>query len=715
MVALREEISFCRICLGHCGMVLSLDETDRLVGIRADREDPQTLGYACFKGLQAPDAHNSPDRILHPLKRQPDGSFVPVPLEQALDEIADRLRVIIDTDGPEAIAGYKGGGGYFTSSAVLLLRDWLQALGSQKVFSSATIDQSAKAVAQGRIGVWPPGRTPFHRGDVFLLVGSNPLVSVNPPLDIRNPMKRLKEAKARGMKFIVIDPRRTETAQFADVFLQPLPGEDPTVMAGLLHIILREGWHDRDFCARHVGDLAALRAAVAPFTPDYVAHRADVPVAKLIEVAEVFAHQSKTGAAASSTGPDMAPHSNLAEHLIEALNVVCGRYLREGDPIDNPGVLAARYPRPAQVIPAPRWWEQGYQSRIGGTGMISGELPTGILLDEILEPGPGRVRALFSHGGNPGSAIPDRRRVVEAFRALDLLVSIEPSMTVTAQLSHYILPPKLQYERADLPFFLYETMVYPAEPYTRYSPELAKPPAGSEVADDWYFFWALAKRLGVTIDYLGVPLDRETPPTTDALLAIAARHAPISLAEIKAHPRGLLVPGEPQVVTGGDTASAAKFSVMPADVGAEISAVLADGPKLPFTHRLAVRRLRDAFNSMCRDLPKVKARLPCNRAFLHPDDMAAAAIMSGDWVEIESDHGIVRAIAEGDASLRPGVVSLSHGFGGVDGKDGDYLAQGAATNLLIPMDRNRESINAMPWMTAIPVNIRRASSWPSNA
>src|SRR5262249_40433680 len=120
-MATREAISFCRICMGHCGVVLTLDDSDHLVGIRADREDPHTLGYACFKGLQAVEAHNSPERITRPLKRMADGSFAPISLEQALDEIAAKIRTILDEDGPEAIAGYKGGGAYFTASAVLML------------------------------------------------------------------------------------------------------------------------------------------------------------------------------------------------------------------------------------------------------------------------------------------------------------------------------------------------------------------------------------------------------------------------------------------------------------------------------------------------------------------------------------------------------------------------------------------------------------------
>ncbi|HAN26987.1 MAG TPA: nitrate reductase, partial [Haliea salexigens] len=188
----RKAQSFCRLCMGHCGVRVSVDEDDRVVSIDADRDDPFTLGYACFKGLQSGAAHNSPDRIVRPLKRQPDGSFEPISIEQALDEIAARLQPVLKHHGPAAIGGYKGGGAFFTSSSLMMLNDWLRALGSPKAFSTVTIDQSAKYVTAGRLGVWPAGRDPFHRGEVFLIVGGNPLVSISTVgFDTRNPAKRL--------------------------------------------------------------------------------------------------------------------------------------------------------------------------------------------------------------------------------------------------------------------------------------------------------------------------------------------------------------------------------------------------------------------------------------------------------------------------------------------------------------------------------------------
>ena len=160
------------------------------------------------------------------MKRMPDGKLVPVDREQALDEIAERIAAIVEADGPEAVAGYRGGGAFFTSSSVMMVPAFLSALGSPKAYSSVTIDQSAKVVALGRLGIWPPGRTPMSRADVYLLVGANPLVSVSANgFDTRNPTKRLRAARERGMKLIVIDPRETETAHFAGgVFLHACRG-----------------------------------------------------------------------------------------------------------------------------------------------------------------------------------------------------------------------------------------------------------------------------------------------------------------------------------------------------------------------------------------------------------------------------------------------------------------------------------------------------------
>jgi anaerobic selenocysteine-containing dehydrogenase len=697
--------------MGHCGMVVTVDENEKLLKIRGDHDDEQTMGFACFKGLNAPEAHNSSDRILQPLKRMPDGKFFPISREAALDEIAGKIADILEQYGPESIAGYKGGGAFFTSSSVMMLNSFLTALGSAKAFSSVTIDQSSKSVAAGRVGIWPAGRIPFQKADAFLIFGGNPLVSLTTlGFDTRNPVKRLKEAKARGMKLIVVDPRYTETAKFSDIYIQPLPGEDCTIVAGLIHIILGQGWQDQAFCDAHVDHLDALQTAVEDFNPDAVAEQAGIPVEKLWEIADVFANQSFRGVATSATGPDMSRNANLAEHLIECLNIICGRFLREGEVIENPGVLVPMWPRRAQVIPAPRSWEKGYQSRIEGFGLLDGELPSGILSEEITREGPGQVKCLLVHGGNPASAIPDLNKIFRALKQLDLLVCIEPFMSTTAELADYILPPTMPYERPDLPLYIYESMITPV-PYTRYTPAVAKAPDGSEVIDDAYYFWALAKRLGVTLMHRGAPLDMTQAPSSDDLLAAVVNDSPLDFEQLREAERGILLQDHKQVVEPADPHLDTCFSILPEDVANELQQVKnrwqearSDAVEYPF--RMSVRRLRDVINSSGRQLPSIRKRLPYNFAYMNAKDMEALSIQDGDEVILESNHGGIRVVAKRDKDLRCSVVSISHGFGGQPGET-DYQRDGASTNLLISTDTDCEAINAMPRMSGVPVRVSK--------
>ncbi|MAT49820.1 MAG: nitrate reductase [Porticoccaceae bacterium] len=707
--------SFCRICNGNCGVKITV-ENDRLVDIRGDHDDSMTLGYACIKGIEAVEAHYAPDRILEPLKRQPDGSFAPIDIDVALDEIAAKLQSVMDSDGPEAIGVYRGGGAFLNNAATNVSQHFLNAIGSPKFYSTITIDQSAKLISNGRLGIWQGGRQPFDTCDVLMLVGTNPLVSIQGNVfDVRNPNKRMKEARARGQKLIVIDPRHTETAKYADVFLQPYPGEDPTLMASLLHVILREGWEDREFCQQWVADLDELRQAVAPFTPEYAGRRAGVDAGLIETAARVFALESKRGFAVSGTGPDMAPRSNLAEHLLECLNVVCGRYLREGEKVGNPGVLQARTERKAQVMSAPRWWEKEGKSRFGDYHSLLGDMPTGLLARDILEPGPGQIKAFICHGSNLVNSVPDQRKITEALRSLELLVSIEPYMNETARLSHYIIPPPMLYERPDLTGFYAETMLCPV-PYARYTDAVVPPPAGSKVVEDWYPFWALAKRLGVTLVYEGTPLNMDEPPTTDELLSIVARHCPEDWETLKSYGMGKLFDDYPQYVQPADPDASGRFTTMPDDVAKEVAEVASE-PISPdrvisngqaFEYRLSVRRIRETFNSIGRNLKAIRKRMPYNYAYLNPDDMRNIGVDEGDKIRITSDLDTIEGVVKADPTVRRGVVSMTHGFGTLP-EETVYEEHGSSTSMLISTDRDLDVINAMPRMTAIPVNIDRCA------
>ena len=715
-LSLREAFSFCRICLGHCGTKLTINAANEIVRIAGDPDNPLSRGYACFKGLAAAETQRHPERQLHASRREADGSLTRIPVEQALDEIAAKLRHLIDRDGPDSIALFSGNGS--NSTAMPMQKSFIRAIGSRQFFSALTIDQSAKLVSLGRLGAWAGGSYELEDMDVLLLFGSNPLISHSAiGTLVYDPVRRAKAAKARGLKLVTIDPRLTETAHFADLALQPYPGQDVAIAAGLIRLILAEGWEDGDFCQRYVGEegMRRLQAAVAPFDPERVETDAGLEPGQLRTVAEMFARDGRCGVAYGSTGPNMTAYSNLAQHMIDLLNVVCGRFPRAGHPVGRSNVQAPRTPFVEQVIPPVRIWENEPPSRIRGVGMLYGERLSGTLADEILMPGKDRIRALIVDGGNPALSLPDQKKTMKALSSLELLVSIDPWITTTSALAHYILPPPMQYERSDISIDMPGFAFWPGS-WVQYTPAIVPTPPGSDLADDWYILWSLAKRLGTPIDFAGkglLPFDEELD--TDDILAHKLRGAQVSLEELKPHPHGVYPELDLGVVEPTPPGGSARFDVMPDDVAGELAAFLeqqdgrrrarADGP-YPFL--MSTRRLRDMFNSNGAQLGSIRKRTPYNPAFLNGSDMIALGVNEGDLVEVASAHGQAAFVAARDDKLRPGVVAASHGWGAAPGsnKDPREPGVGVCVNLLIDSEDNVETINSMPHFSAVPVRVR---------
>ncbi|MDV7352845.1 molybdopterin-dependent oxidoreductase [Rhodococcus oxybenzonivorans] len=621
-------------------------------------------------------------------------------MAQATADIAGRLRAIVDRHGPDAVALFMGTQQNFAALTPPMARAWFRGTGSHKLFSTMTIDQSAKWVVAERMGTYLGGRQRFEDAGVWLLAGTNPVVSGNggdgDGAVVQNPSVTLRAARERGVKLIVVDPRCTETAALADIHLAPRPGTDAVLFAGLLHVVLTEHLHDTDFCRRYTADLTALLDAVSDVTPTVVQGVCGVPADRIREAARVFAGGSR-GMATSGTGVCMGPHSNLAEHLVAALNVVCGRYLREGEQADDRAVLTRHQPARAEVAPPTRAYEHGFRSRIGGVRAIRGELPSGILADEILEPGPDRVRALIVSGGNPAAALPDRGKALRALRSLDLLVCVDPRMSDTARLADYVIAPTTMYERADHtvimePFF--------PRPFAQYTPAIVTAPPG--VVDDWRFFLDLAAASGQSVKFAGRILDPAAPPTSEQLLAMMTERGRVPFADLVAAPHGYLA-GRSGAVVGPASEDGAghRLTLMPEDVRGELHAALTDkAVTSQFPFLLTVRRIREAVNSTGTRIPGL---VPggANPASLHPADLADLGIGDGQAVTVRSASGRLRATARADATLARGSVSMTHCFGSVDPRED----VGVNVNALTGTGEGVQSINAMPTMTAVPVAV----------
>ena len=566
-----------------CGIEVDI-EGGRVVDVRGDRDNPGSGGFICVKGKQLPQQHNNESRIRSILKRNAHGEFEAIASEQALDEVAAKLQQIIAEHGPRAVALYNGTKSW-GNVAHTLAHSWLVEIGSPSYYTTVTIDQPSKLIAGALHGQWAGGYHDIQTSDVAMFVGSNPLRSFlqeNLKLPCSNANRHLSDLVKRGLKVIVIDPRRTESAKKAALHLAVRPGEDPTLLAGIVRVIIDREYYDAAFVDAHADGLEALRTAVAPFSLDYVERRTGVPADQVVAAARIYG-QGTRGGVVAGTGPNMAPHPLATELLICALNTLCGRYRRAGELLGHSGVLGpATKPRAQPVSPYPF---AGYlpQPRVRGLQSFFYQQPTAAMADEILTPGEGQIRALICHGGNPAVAFPDQPKVIRALKDLDLLVCLDVVMTPTARLADYVFGCKLSLEKPD---YTRHLEWYLSEPFAQYTPALLE--AEDNVIEEWEFFWGMAHRMRTPITLgrqpfgppvAGKPVDIDTKPATDELMELEASDSCIPLDEVRLHPSGALFESARCVVAPLDPETAGRFNLVPggADRGIAQDSCGADG------------------------------------------------------------------------------------------------------------------------------------------
>lgn len=723
--------SFCRFCHASCAIKVTVED-GRAVSVIGAKDNPVYHGYTCAKGRALPEQHSSPHRLLHTMKRDEEGAYHAVPAEQAMDEIAAKVEKIVEEHGPRSVALYTGTFSFPYPAGTPMAGAWLQSLGSPMHFTSATIDQPGKMVAPALHGTWGGGPYHFDAADVWMLVGANPTVSKSIGIPCMNPAKRLHDAVKRGLELIIIDPRRSEVAKSATVYLQPKPGEDPSILAGMIRVILAEDLTDAEFIATHTSGVDALRDAVEPFTLDYVARRAGVPGKDVEKAARIFAAKRNAGANVG-TGPNMAPRGNLTEYLTLALNSLTGHWRREGEAIPNPGVLMPETPSKAQASPPYPGWGFGETMRVRNlTNTVAG-MPTAALADEILLEGEGQVKALFSIGGNPMAAWPDQNKTIAAMNALELNVTLDIKMSATAKLADYVIAPKLSLE---VPGMTLPTesltpyaMGYP-EPYGQYSPPIVDPPEGSDVIEEWEFFYGLAQRMGLPLTIAAAyewgpdaenpattSIDLNRKPTNDELFAALTKGSRIPLDEVKRYPEGHIFEGGADVQPG-DPGATGRLEFADRTMLGELRDVAAEPVDRDtyYAFRLVSRRLPDVHNSAGRDIPKLVRKWTYNPAFMNPDDLGQLGLTTGDVIEITSSHSSILGVVEPEEAIRRGVISMPHAFGDAPGSpsEKDVRKIGSNTGKLSSVDRNYDPYTGIPLMSAIPVNVAPAEEFAAS-
>jgi len=703
--------TFCRFCHAYCAIEVDVED-GKPIAVRGDTEDPVYGGYTCIKGRQLPEQYTTPARVSKSLKRLPNGEFEEIDTDKAIDEIAAKVKQLIDDSGPRSIATYVGSYGYQNSAALVIPKAWHKSIDSPSYYTSVTIDQPAKAISASRFGTWGGGTHKFTDSEVCMMIGNNPVVSQFTPFGGPppfSPYARLRDEMKKGMKVIVVDPRQTEVANRATMHLQVNPGEDPTFVSGMIRLILDEGLNDQEFCAHHLDDLEELTRRVEPFTPEYVAERCGISVDDFIEATHMFA-KARSGVAVGGTGPDMAPHGVLTEHLILTLNAICGRVNKEGSQVPNPGMLQPPRSRHADVNAAAPAFGHGPKSRVRGLGEIIGEMPTAALNDEILMDGEGQVKALFCLGGNPMVAFPDQDKTLKAMEKLELLVCVDLYKSATAKLADYIIAPTISLERDDVTML---TDTWYDVPYAHYTKAVL--PRNEQSREEWELYWELSHRLGIPIDLPGGPLDPTKRPTKYEVLKLITAGSRIDIDTMRDKGKGHIYDEVDVRVEAPRDGRDARLQLLPEGVADEITEVYnenrwKDGKIIDedheFTHLLISRRLKHVFNSSGQQLSNLQKKGTTNPAYMHPDDLKALGVNSGDLIEIEGAYGMLVGVAEAAKDVKPGVISMAHAWGDIPGNWGEVREKGSSTNRLIDDHKTYDRITGQPRMTAIPVNVR---------
>lgn len=477
----------CHLCEAMCGVVIE-HQAGEVVSIKGDKADPFSAGHICPKAVALKDLHEDPDRLRRPMKRV-GNDWVEISWDEAFSEVEHNLKRIQKQYGRDAVGVYVGNPTAHNPGALLMLGPLLASLRTRNRFSATSVDQLPNMLANlemfGHQALFPI--PDLDRSDFLLMLGANPAASNGSVMSAGDVMGRIKGIRERGGRVVVLDPRRTESAEKADEHWFIRPGTDVFFLAALINVIFAENRQH----LRHLADMTegveTLRRALSDFTPEAVSPLTGVPAEKIRELARAFA-EAERAVCYGRIGTSVQEFGGLATWLIYCLNIITGNLDREGGAmfthpaIDIIGLSAG--------VATLRGSFDTYRSRVRELPEFGGELPVASFAEEILTPGEGQIRALITHAGNPVLSTPNGRQVEQALDSLEFMVAIDIYLNETTRHAHIILPPTGPLEHGHFDVVLNAVAV---RNVVKYSPALFQAPFDSR--HDWQILLELVVRL----------------------------------------------------------------------------------------------------------------------------------------------------------------------------------------------------------------------------
>jgi anaerobic selenocysteine-containing dehydrogenase len=690
----------CPLCEAGCGLEIALHRTngsERVGRIRGDRDDVFSHGFICPKGSTLRQLHEDPDWLRRPLVKR-DGRFGPASWEEAFAEVERRLLPIVEQRGRDAVGIYLGNPNAHSLAALIFLRPLIRALGTTNVFSASTVDQRPKEVSVGLMfgGVLTVPVPDIDRTDFLLMLGANPYASNGSLATAPDWPGRIEALLERGGRLVVVDPRRTQTAEVASQHLAIRPGTDPLLLMALVNVLAADGLIGLDCLEPHVTGVDQVVGLAKPFTPEAVAQATGLDPEEIRGLAHELA-DAPSACVYGRIGTTTAEFGTLTSWLVDVLNVLTGN-------LDRPGgaMFATAAAGAANTRGTPRYGRgielHRRRSRVRGLGETMGELPAACLAEEIDTPGEGQIRAMVVVGGNPVLSTPNAGRLDAALAGLEFMVAVDPYVNETTRHADVILPVPTALQRPHYDLALLQLAV---RNVANYSPAVL--PLDEGQPDEWH----VLARLALVVQGFGADADPalvddlvlrtlvegavadETSPVAgrevdDIIALLGERTGParildfmlrtgpygdgfksdgLNLDVLLDHPHGVdLGPLEPRLPDVLRTPSG-MVELAPEPLTADVDRLLAAMARPVGGMRLIGRRDLRSNNSWMHNVEVlVKGRPRCT-LHVHPDDASRLGLVDGEPASVRSRAGTVTIPAEVTDAIRPGVVSIPHGWG----------------------------------------------------
>jgi anaerobic selenocysteine-containing dehydrogenase len=686
----------CPLCEATCG--LSMEVVDGTVErIRGDEDDVFSHGFLCPKGVSLKALHEDPDRLRTPLVDGREASW-----DEAFAVIDERLRGVLDAGGRDAVAVYIGNPAAHAFSSLVYGRPVFKALGTKNIFSASTVDQMPKQVSSGLMfggGLTVPVPD-VDRTDYLLVLGANPLASNGSLMTAPDMRGRLRALRERGGRIVVVDPRRSRTAEESDEHIFIRPGTDALLLFALVHVLDAEGLVTP---IEHLAGVEEVLALARDFSPGAVAEVTGVPADAIERIARELAAAPRA-ALYGRIGTCTQEFGTLASWLVDVLNALTGNLDREG------GAMFPRAAAGASNTQGAGGRGRGFKlgrwtSRVRGAPEAFGELPVACLAEEIDTPGEGQVRALITVAGNPVLSTPDGARLDRAIEGLDFMLSLDIYVNETTRHADVVLPAPSPLARSHYDLALYQLAI---RNVANYSPPLLDADATGEPPDEWRTLLRVAGIAGgagpdADVDALdrmvaeqvvrretalpGSPVEGRDPGELleeleprvgpERILDFMLRVGPygdgfggrsdtrgLSLADLEAAPHGIdLGPLKPRLPEVLRTASG-QVELAPPEIVADVPRLRTALERSPNGDMVLIgRRQLRSNNSWMHNLDMlVRGPARCT-LHVHPDDAARLGLEDGAEATVRSAAGEVLAPVEVTDAIMPGVVSIPHGWG----------------------------------------------------